>query len=80
MGKTALQDLLQHLRTVAAVQTHRELSDRQLLEHFVASRDEAAFTVLIDWHGPMVLGAATRGVFATNARSPSRWRKTRPPS
>ncbi len=32
------------------------LSDRQLLERFAASRDEAAFAALVDRHGPMVLG------------------------
>jgi hypothetical protein len=31
------------------------LSDRQMLERFVADRDEAAFEVLVARHGPMVL-------------------------
>lgn len=62
MGKAALQDVLQHLSKVAAVQTHRGLSDRQLLDEFVASHDEAAFTVLIERHGPMVLGVCRRAL------------------
>ncbi len=36
------------------------LTDAQLLERFVASRDEAAFEVLVWRHGPMVLGACRR--------------------
>ncbi len=32
------------------------LSDRQLLERFAATRDEAAFAALVSRHGPMVLG------------------------
>ncbi len=32
------------------------LSDRQLIERFAASRDEAAFAALVARHGPMVLG------------------------
>jgi RNA polymerase sigma factor (sigma-70 family) len=36
------------------------LTDAQLLERFVASRDEAAFEVLVWRHGPVVLAAARR--------------------
>jgi RNA polymerase sigma factor (sigma-70 family) len=36
------------------------LSDRQLLERFIARRDEAAFEVLVWRHGPMVLGVCRR--------------------
>jgi RNA polymerase sigma factor (sigma-70 family) len=32
------------------------LSDRQLLERYIASRDETAFAALVGRHGPMVLG------------------------
>ena len=38
------------------------LSDGQLLERFTAERDEAAFTVLVRRHGPMVLGLCRRAV------------------
>jgi RNA polymerase sigma factor (sigma-70 family) len=47
---------------VAAVQALGDLSDRELLERFVASHDESAFTVLIERHGPMVLGACRRAL------------------
>ena len=32
------------------------LSDRQLLERFACSRNEAAFAAIVARHGPMVLG------------------------
>jgi RNA polymerase sigma factor (sigma-70 family) len=62
MAKRSLNGVLQHLRKVAAVQTNRELPDRDLLERFVGARDEAAFTVLIERHGPMVLGVCRRAL------------------
>jgi RNA polymerase sigma factor (sigma-70 family) len=37
-----------------------ELSDAQLLERFVAQRDEVAFEVLVGRHGPKVLGVCRR--------------------
>jgi RNA polymerase sigma factor (sigma-70 family) len=36
------------------------LSDGQLLDRFVAARDEAAFLALLQRHGPMVLGVCRR--------------------
>src|SRR6266446_1117530 len=62
MAKQALNGLVQHLRKAAAVQTYRDLSDAELLERFVGARDEAAFTVLIERHGPMVLGVCRRAL------------------
>jgi RNA polymerase sigma factor (sigma-70 family) len=62
MTSQSLNGVLQHLRTVAAVQTYRELSDHELLERFVGAREEAAFTVLIERHGPMVLGVCRRAL------------------
>src|SRR5207244_13610405 len=38
------------------------LSDRCLLERFVAARDEAAFAALLDRHGPLVRGVCRRVV------------------
>jgi RNA polymerase sigma factor (sigma-70 family) len=57
-----LHGVLQQLRKVAAEQTDRELSDRELLNRFLAVRDESAFTVLIERHGPMVLGVCRRSL------------------
>ncbi len=62
MAKQSLNGVLQHLRKVAAVQTYHGLSDRELLERFVGTHDEAAFTVLIERHGPMVLGVCRRAL------------------
>jgi RNA polymerase sigma factor (sigma-70 family) len=62
MAKQPLNGVLQHIRKMAAVQTYREFSDCDLLERFVAARDEAAFTALIDRHGPMVLGVCRRAL------------------
>src|SRR5580765_7546964 len=62
MAKQPLNGVLQHLRKVAAVHTERELSDRELLARFLAARDESAFTVLIERHGPMVLGVCRRSL------------------
>src|SRR5262249_23749083 len=36
------------------------LSDSQLLDRFVCQRDESAFAVLMERHGPMVLGVCRR--------------------
>src|SRR2546430_15386442 len=62
MTRQSLDGVLQHLRKAAAVQTYRELPDRELLERFAGARDEAAFTVLIERHGPMVLGVCRRAL------------------
>src|SRR5262245_33121109 len=62
MGQPSLESALQHLRRLAAVQTWRECTDRALLEQFVAARDEAAFTVLVERHGPLVLGVCRRAL------------------
>jgi RNA polymerase sigma factor (sigma-70 family) len=37
-----------------------DLTDRQLLDRFVAGRDEVAFTALVQRHGPMVLAVCGR--------------------
>ncbi|HVS38126.1 MAG TPA: sigma-70 family RNA polymerase sigma factor [Gemmataceae bacterium] len=50
-----LRQLERALRTGGESRT-----DAQLLERFVARRDEAAFTALVQRHGPMVLGVCRR--------------------
>jgi RNA polymerase sigma factor (sigma-70 family) len=53
--------VLQHIRRLAGSR-HRDLPpDGQLLESFLARRDEAAFAALVRRHGPMVLSVC-RGV------------------
>ena len=58
----SLQDTFGRLRMLAVVQTLSGLSDDQLLDRFLDSRDEAAFTVLIERHGPMVLAVCRRSL------------------
>jgi RNA polymerase sigma factor (sigma-70 family) len=60
MRNRQLDNVLRHLRGVAAARHTRELLDRELLERFVARRDEAAFAAIVQRHGPLVLGACRR--------------------
>ena len=55
-----LNTVLKHLRKVAAAENAEQLSDRQLVERFVAESDEAAFTVLVRRHSAMVLNVCWR--------------------
>jgi RNA polymerase sigma factor (sigma-70 family) len=60
MAKKPLGIFLQQICKLAAVRTGRELDDRELLERFVAEKDEAAFTILVERHGKMILGVCRR--------------------
>jgi RNA polymerase sigma factor (sigma-70 family) len=60
MAKKSLGRFLRQVCKLAAVQTARESDDRALLERFVAQKDEAAFAVLVERHGRMVLGVCRR--------------------
>lgn len=62
MANQPLAGVLHHLRKVAAVHTDSDLSDRELLDRFLAARDESAFTVIIERHGPMVFGVCRRSL------------------
>jgi RNA polymerase sigma-70 factor (ECF subfamily) len=52
--------LIRFLRRIAGPPPDRDLTDRHLLERFVAAGDEAAFAALVRRHGPMVLGVCRR--------------------
>ncbi len=52
--------LLYHLRRVALHALGEQRTDGQLLEHFIARRDETAFEALLRRHGPMVRGVCRR--------------------
>src|SRR5262245_20421917 len=58
---TGLREALSYLRQTLPP-PDAGLSDGQLLAHFVATRDEGAFTALLRRHGEMVLGVARRVV------------------
>jgi RNA polymerase sigma factor (sigma-70 family) len=60
MSTPTLQALLDALRQAAGTAGHCALGDEQLLERWLARRDEAAFEVLLWRHGPMVLGVCRR--------------------
>src|SRR5262245_30103231 len=62
MAEHAFKRVLRKLRNVAAVQSYRELADRELLDRFIEAQDDAAFTALIERHGPMVLGVCRRAL------------------
>src|SRR5262249_46412790 len=52
--------VLRYIRQVRSSPAHAGVSDAQLLEHFTRRGDEAAFTALVERHGPMVLGVCRR--------------------
>src|SRR5438270_7360080 len=63
MHRGSSRDVLRHLRTLYRCGVLGSLSDEQLLDRFVARRDEAseeAFAELVQRHGPMVLGVCRR--------------------
>ncbi len=51
---------LRRLRVLAAVRTASALGDAELLGRFADAHDEAAFTALVERHGPMVLRVCRR--------------------
>jgi RNA polymerase sigma factor (sigma-70 family) len=60
MGSPILHNLIDRLRCRTASSSEGGLSDAQLLERFVATRDEAAFEVLVWRHGALVVGVCRR--------------------
>src|SRR5437016_4222356 len=55
MPEEKVSPILRFIRKIAADGETAGLSDRQLLERFIARRDEAAFAALLSRHGPLVL-------------------------
>jgi RNA polymerase sigma factor (sigma-70 family) len=51
---------LRQLRRLADEQAGHDLSDAALLQRFRAGREEVAFALLVQRHGPMVLGVCRR--------------------
>jgi RNA polymerase sigma factor (sigma-70 family) len=60
MVQARWRSLLHYLHHVVAPHGADDLDDDQLLERFVARRDEAAFTALVGRHGPLVMGVCRR--------------------
>ena len=55
-----MQGVLRHIRKMARQASADSQSDTQLLEAFLAHRDEEAIAALVRRHGPMVLGVCRR--------------------
>ena len=55
-----LKNVLDHLRKIIAIREGRDLADGELLSRWKVHRDEAAFTILVQRHGPMVLRVCRR--------------------
>jgi RNA polymerase sigma factor (sigma-70 family) len=60
MARATLADILQCVRSACAAQDRRDLTDAELLARFRGQREEAAFAVLLERHGPMVLAVCRR--------------------
>src|SRR5262245_431535 len=60
MATGQMNAVIRHLRRAVLLQDEAGLADGQLLECFLAHRDEAAFEALVRRHGPMVLGVCRR--------------------
>src|SRR4051812_45288561 len=60
MASSQMTGALLHLRRAALGPDGGGLTDGQLLERFLAARDEPAFAALVRRHGPMVLGVCRR--------------------
>src|SRR5262249_9668875 len=60
MATASLGSVLHHLRRLAGTPRAGEPTDAQLLQRFARQRDEAAFALLVQRHGPMVLGVCRR--------------------
>ncbi|HEX5269160.1 MAG TPA: sigma-70 family RNA polymerase sigma factor, partial [Gemmataceae bacterium] len=58
MTATRANVVLRHIRHLA--EGAGRLDDRQLLERYAATREEAAFAALVRRHGPLVLGVCRR--------------------
>jgi RNA polymerase sigma factor (sigma-70 family) len=59
MADLHINSLLHHLGTVAGPHAVRA-TDQELLARYVHQRDDTAFTLLVQRHGPMVLGICRR--------------------
>ena len=55
-----LHVVLHYLRHLAGAAENGSATDAQLLERFIAAKEEAAFALLVQRHGPRVLGVCRR--------------------
>jgi RNA polymerase sigma factor (sigma-70 family) len=62
MAISQINRIVEHLRHTVLARDGANLSDGQLLDCFVARREESAFEILVRRHGPMVLSVCRRVV------------------
>jgi len=60
MATNGLDKVVQHLKSIAFRQEAARMTDKQLLDCYLAKRDEAAFAVLVRRHGPLVWNVCRR--------------------
>ncbi len=60
MATAEMSTVLDYLRRIAAPRALHDLPDEQLLERFLLEREEAAFALLVQRHGPLVLAVCRR--------------------
>ena len=60
MQTSTLKRVLAQLRSQAGTAVMKDLSDTDLLERFCSQREEAAFSLLLQRHGPAVFGVCRR--------------------
>ena len=60
MPDSQLEGVIRHIRKVARQCEDAQAADAELLERFIAHRDDGAFELLVRRHGPMVLGVCKR--------------------
>ncbi len=60
MQTSALESVIGFLRKQVSADAIKDLSDTELLERFCGRREEAAFALLLQRHGPTVLGVCRR--------------------
>jgi RNA polymerase sigma factor (sigma-70 family) len=60
MANGQIAVVLEHIRRLFRAPAPGQSTDGQLLERFAAYRDQAAFTALVERHGPMVWGVCRR--------------------
>jgi RNA polymerase sigma factor (sigma-70 family) len=60
MATSPLSKVVEHFRRESLIPEHSCLNDEDLLEAFLARREEAAFEALVRRHGPMILGVCRR--------------------
>ena len=68
MPKAPFGDILQYLRSMYPADDAGDRTDGELLNRFVTLREKGAFTVLVQRHGPMVLGVCQHFAVVSTSR------------